>query len=231
MLRDLLSDAASEADDELLSRVYAAVSVPSEFVREVWRRAGWDFVDPGFPAPQLPRLDVTAGRVVRQAATQAAAVGGVAGLGGVVFLPPEILAHVVAVVRLGQRLCLVYGFDPETDRGRMALSRALAAGLDVDLPEQGAVRVRVRDLPWLMVHPAQHNAVGELGRQLLWRTARLVVGRVVGRAVPVVSSGVGAWTGRRRMLRVGARMSSVLRRLAEAPGGTPTPVEDAVEVA
>ena len=54
------------------------------------------------------------------------------------MVPPEAALSIVLVIRMIQRLCVVYGFDPETDRGEAALTRTLAAVWNVTLPEGGA---------------------------------------------------------------------------------------------
>lgn len=231
-VRDLLGDVADQLDHSLLHRLYASVSAPTDRVRLTWRRAGWAFMEPGRQEPPLHELDRTADRVIAQACFGASAVGGLAGLGGLATVPPEVLASVVGLLRLAQRLALVYGFDPQTDRGQMAVWQALAAGLQLELPEGGAKSMRVRDLPRVMLSgaPPPNEAGLALAQGLFLGTLRLVGGRL-SRMVPVLSSGAAAVSGRRRAKAAGQRMKATLRRLTEAPQGRGGVIEDAVEVA
>jgi hypothetical protein len=134
----------------------------------------------------------------------------------------------VSTLRLGQRLAIAWGFDPGTDRGRMALWRALAAALRVDLPDQGPVGVKVSDLPGLArPNLRAENVALWLARALVLRSAMSVAGKIT-RFVPVLAGGFGAWSASRRTTELGVAMAAVYRNLVEMP--ILAPVEDAVEV-
>lgn len=226
---DLLRELAEHMDSRLLEGWLHTVSVPSPRVRSSLRSAGRPFVEHGSPRPSEADLEATAAWVVGQARWTGGTMGGLAGLGGAASVPPEILATVVHGLRLGQRLCIVYGFDPQTDRGRMVLWRTLAAGFDVELPPQGPVGLRLSELP-AVLGPRDGVATvgGALARAVVRRSAWMVVGRL-SRMVPLVSAGLSASDGQRRMAEIGARMSAALRRTAEAPA--PAAPEDALELA
>lgn len=228
---DLLLEMFHRMDDRLVAGWYRALSVPTDRVRRHLRAAHRPFVDPDAELPSLDELDRTAAWVIEQTSARATALGGIAGLVGIASVPPEAAATVVAVVRLAQRLAVVYGFDPETDRGQMALTRALAAGFEVELPDRGAVGMRLTDLP-AVIAPAWVRP-RTVGSELAGRVMRQAVGMVLGRVsrlVPVLSSGPAASDGRRRMREVGDRMRLVLRQIAEVPIASIPAVEDAVEV-
>lgn len=227
---DLVADLLHQMDHRLLAGWYQAVSVPAARVRRHLRAAHRPFIDrDSDQLPSLEELDQTARWLIAQSSSHVSAFGGVAGLAGLVSVPPEAAATAVAGIRLGQRLAVVYGFDPETDRGRMALWRALAAGFQVDLPERGPMGTRASDLPAVLapgwVSPRT------VGSALAARILRRAVGMVVGptRALPVWGAGDGARGGKRRIDDIGERMRRVLRQLADAPVGRAA-VEDAEEV-
>ena len=222
-----LADLAERLDARLLDSWLAAVSVPTRRTRAWLRGRRLPFVDPqDARSPTLSQLDHTARQVIDRYAASAALVGGAAGLGGLASIPPEVATQVIAALRLGQRLCVVYGFDPETDRGQMALWRALAAGFEVDLPAQGPVGLRASQVPGLLLR-RQRNVGGALARSVLKGTTFRLLRFT--RLVPVLASASGAVEGRRSLAALGERMHETLRRLAEVPPAA-GPVEDAVEL-
>jgi hypothetical protein len=229
MVRDLVADMAEWVDGRLIAGIYAAVSVPTERERQRLRRAGLAFIDVDMPPPSMADLDVSSDWVIKVASQNATALGGFAGLGGAASVPPEAIAIAVSVVRLAQRLAVVYGFDPETDRGQMALWRALQAGLDLDLPDGGPMGVRVTDLPGVLARRIPQKASVAVTRAVLRQSVWMVVGRLT-RLLPVVSAGVAAVGGRRRMRTIGRRMTDVYRRLAEVAPPDPALIVDALEI-
>ena len=228
-VRDVVNQLAEHADLRLLAGLYSAVSVPTERVRERLRRTGRPFVDGDGPPPPMIDVDDTATWVIEQATYSAASLSGFAALGGLASIPPETIASSVAVLRLAQRLAVVYGFDPDTDRGQVAVWRALAAGLEVELPGEGPLEVRLRDLPQMMLPSVTLESAGaQFARAVIVRTAFSILRRVT-RLVPVVSTGMSAYSARQRMAETGARMQSALQRLSETAGST-LAIEDAVEI-
>lgn len=232
LVRDIVAGIVDRADQRLVGQVVAAVSVDTIALRERLRSSNRPFLDPeARERPSLAEVEYTAMHLVKQSRVRVGAFGGVASLGGLVSVPPEAAATGVAGLRLAQRLAVVYGFDPETDRGEMAVLRALSAGFEVPLLERGPMGIRVRELPGLIV--GQHtldsrNAGGALATAVARRSA-LLVGRRLTRLVPVLFSGWSAIAARDRMNDIGRRMVVVLRQLAEAPE-IRGQIEDAVEV-
>jgi hypothetical protein len=158
-------------------------------------------------------------------------MGGAAGIAGAPSMPPEAVATGILVLRMAQRLCVVYGFDPATDRGQMALARGLAAAWQIELPESGAFELRVSDLPALFRPGASPRAVGgKLFRAMAMGTAGWIAYRLT-RFVPLVSAPIHAYDNRTKVDAAGRRMQQVLRRLAEVTDPGAADVEDAVEVA
>jgi hypothetical protein len=229
-VREVLAQLLEHADHRLPSGFYLAISVPTERVRSKLRRSRRAFIDPGEAAPpELADVDATATWVISQASLSGAMLGGFASVAGAASVPPEALATAVAWVRLAQRLAIVYGFDPETERGQLAVWRALAAGLELQMPDHGPLSMRVRDLPTMILPRATMvSASAEMARAVLRQSLWSLATRVT-RLVPIVSPGVSAVSARRRVSDVGERMKAALRRLAEVPGDLDV-VEDAVEV-
>lgn len=229
---DIVRQLLRRADRHTVAAVLAAVSVDAD--RERARLSMHRKAVAGVPrhgeVPRLEDLDATAAWIVDQTSGQASMLGGVAGLAGVLSVPPEVLAFLVGMVRMGQRVGVVYGFEPHTDRGRMALQRALAAAFEVELPERGLLDLRVTDvasLVWTRT-PGKEQVGQQLATGLVLRSARAAVGRW-GRLLPVVASSAAASGNHRRTHEVGARMIAVYRRLCDAAGPS-VEVEEAVEV-
>jgi hypothetical protein len=228
-LPELFVDVLDRADRTLVAGWYDAVSVSAERVRAWLRSRGLPFLDPAVPVEAtLDQVDQTAEALVARSAALVGAMGGAAGLVGAATVPTEWLAANVAALRLAQRLCVVYGFDPATDRGQMALCRALAHAYGVELPETGALRMRLSDVPSLFRRDRPPSEVSaRLVRGMAKSSAWWVAGRI-SRFVPVLSASRHAWDARKQVRDAGAKMQDVLRRLAEAPEtGIP---EDALEV-
>jgi hypothetical protein len=207
---------ARQADESAIHAVYRAITVSVEGTRERLRGRGWLFLDPACAAPTSVDVRFTAERVVTKSVAKATAVAGFAGLGGILSVPPEVAAEVVALVRLAQRLAIVYGLDPTTDRGERAVHQALSAGLEIELPAGGLLGMRVSDLSRVFVGRSPKRVSAAVTGALVRQTTWMVAGRV-GRFVPGLSAGFGAVRSRRRIREVGTRMVEVFERLSDLP--------------
>lgn len=217
-------------DRRLVVAGWHGISVPTSRTRRWLRGRRLAFIDPDSHEPVARMsLDRTADVVISRYATQAAFLGGAAGLGGLASIGPEVAVSTVGMVRLAQRLCVVYGFDPETDRGQMALWRALAHGYDLDLPESGLVELKASDLPGLLLSREGASVSGTLTRAALRSSAYRLAGRI-SRFLPLISAMGQASTERGQFLAVGGRMKETLGRLAEIPESPQEPPEDAIEL-
>lgn len=226
---DRVRQLAEVVDGGAVRTLIAAVGVRTARVRSRLQAAGLAFVGQEGLPPEPWELDRAAQVVVGWSRANVGMVGGMTGLGGLLGLPPEAAALVVARLRLAQRLAVVYGFDPETDRGRVAVARALAAAWEIDLPPGGVEGLRVSEIARLAVARAPRpNLPGDLATAVAVRSALSVFGRL-GRFVPLVGSAVAVVEGQSRIEESGRLMVHALRRLAGAPGGD-AEIEDAVEV-
>ena len=210
----LLKSVGERLDEDLLPAVYEAASVPTAEIRQQLRDAGTPHLDPEAGLrPDPAELEAAAAGLIATARGRAAALGAVGGLAGAFAIPPEVLASLVHTLRLAQRLGVLYGFDPESDTGKAVMWRAIAAGFEIELPTQGAIGLKIRDLPDVMRSqvPATRQATGWLVRQVITRTALSVANRVT-RLVPGLGVGVAAWGAQRRIEAMGSRMAGVYAR-------------------
>ncbi len=217
LLPPALADVVDRADRGLAGGGYDSVSVRTVDVRRALDAAKWPYIHPERAAPQIGDVEHTAQRLIAAAKRRSAILALASGLAGVWSVPPEVAVATVATLRLAQRLAITFGFDPETDRGRIILFRALAEALDVQLPERGPEGVRVSDLPALALPNVRPDNIALwLARAMVIKSMWSVAGRIT-RFVPVVASGYGAWSARNRTQLLGSRMIGAYRRAAEVP--------------
>lgn len=217
-LNTLMSALGERLDEDLLPAVYTAASVPTADIRAWMRDTGIPFVDPAAGVyPSASDLDEAARRVVRHTRDRATILGVAGGLFGAVAIPPEVLATLVSNLRLAQRLAVLHGFDPETDAGKLVLWRALAAAYEIQLPTQGPVGLKVRDVPDMLKSqlPATRQASAWLARQLVVRTSANVMKRIT-RVIPGLGAGLAGYGAHKRTRRMGERMTEVYRRAMNA---------------
>ena len=218
------------ADERLLSNAYAAISIQVKRFRARLRDAEQPFVDPNNPEQcTIEQANKTAEWVIEQVSVQTGIRNGIASLAGILSVPPEVLATVATLVRLAQKLSVVYGFDPRTDKGQVVMWRALAAGLETPLPESGPVGFRLRDLTKVVSMPSSEQVGAAVTRALVRKSAWMVLRRVT-RLVPALSLGSSTIGGRKRMKAAGRRMSQVLQKVSESNWNHQAVIEEAVEV-
>jgi hypothetical protein len=214
--RTLLTD----ADRRVLPAITAAVSVDPDRVRQWLRLGARAFVDPERPErPDEAAVLATARFVVAQSQQRMALASGTLGLGGLATIPPEALATGVSSLRLAQRLAVVFGLDPRTDRGRVAVWMALAAAYEVDLPDQGPLGPRVSELPGALIGriDPKDTALGVGAAVLRGSALRLLANATRWFPLPAVSLGLSLRGAARRHLLAGERMIEAIRGVADAP--------------
>ena len=218
LLETLGDELRDRLDGDLLPSLYAAVSVPTEVIRATFRAEGIAFIDANAGQwPDALSLEESAKQVIAQARRRGVSLSVVSGLVGAVAIPPEVLASLVLALRLGQRMAVVFGFDPETNAGRLVLWRAVAAAYDLEMPSQAQVGMRVSDLPELLKSqlPSTRGVATWMGKRVARRMAMPAVKRAT-RLVPGRGAGGAGFTAHRRVDAMGARMLNVFRRSVEA---------------
>lgn len=217
-LGERVLDVLRMVDRHAVDAIVRRVGVGTEDTRTWLRGRGLLFVEEGPRGrPGDSDLARTAAAVIARARVSASSVGLIAGLGGLMSVPPDVAGRLVSILRLSQRLAVVYGIDPETPRGHAAVLRALAAALDVEVPDHGLVDSRASAMVRALVPGG-----GQPGL-LAGRVARAAVSTSlhgslshVGRLVPVVGSGIAARDDARDVAGIGERMQAVFARLVEA---------------
>jgi len=169
----------------------------------------------------IEQLDAIAERLIHDAQRIALAEGAGFGLGGMITILPDASLLTIIVLRLIQRLCLLYGFE-ENDaerRAQMWLAAAGAAGIDLgkDLAEkQLAERLAPKIAGRLAVRIGEESAE-----------------KWVGRMVPLASSAIGGALNYTFVRSWGRRVQRHLREkhlVERAHAATAVPVAKTIPV-
>lgn len=226
----LLRELGLRVDEDLPPAVMKRVSIDTLAYQQELDEAGLAYDTPRGPLrPDAAALAQTAERVIASAVRAAGLLGAASGLAGALSVPPEAIARVVHSFRLAQRLAIIYGHDPSTDRGSMHVRRALSAAWEFDLPAQARVDMKLSDLGDVVRAglPAAHNGSAWMARTLA-KTATQAVGRRFSRLLPGLGAGMGLLQGRRLARHQGERMHSAILKRWNGPATIA--FEDAVEI-
>ena len=229
---DTLGALRERIDSGLLPAVYSVASLETSAIRAAMDEADRPYrLQMTDDVPSLEALDDSAVWWIRRSTRRATVTGFAGGSLGAFSLPPEVLASLVASLRLAQRLAVTFGFDPETDRGSVVLWRAVADAYGLELPVAGVVGFKFTELPQALAkQPEGHiPATALLVRRVIGKATTRVVRRFT-RWVPGFGAGLGAWGARRQMRQMGETMHAVFRRAAGPSLPSADLIEDAVEV-
>ena len=231
-IREAARNLQEKVDVEFLGTVIATASLTTADIRTQLREERLTFVDPDGSAPLEEDLAATARELISRATRSATVRGAITGSLGALGIPPELVTTLVADLHLAQRLVVLHGHDPETDRGQVFVLRAMAAGWGLELPEQSALDIRVQDMSDAIKGqlPTTQIAVNWLARTMAKRTFKRILRRIA-RLVPGLGMGVGALDARSGARNRGGRMHACLARSWVAPVDVDDGIEDAVEIA
>ncbi|MEN9787113.1 MAG: hypothetical protein RLZZ299_2377 [Pseudomonadota bacterium] len=220
LLGQLVRGLGARVDDSALPMLAEHVFPSTREVRARLRHAGAPWLDPDGPELPAPeQLRASSERAIGRARGRVgwwAAASTAAGPWGVA---PERLGTLLAVLRLAQELAVIHGFDPESESGRQVALRAVAAGLEIELPTQGPGGARLQDARrWL----ADLRVRGDLGAWMFGTARGAILTRAL-RVIPGLSAGHAAWTARDQLGASGERMRAVF---AAASAATPFAFHD-----
>lgn len=165
-----------------LTRAYESVQVrPEEYLMELRMSHGVPVSTyEGMFSVPVAELDSIAQQTVRGAMKMAGAEGAGLGLGGFATIVPDMGILSAITMRTVQKLSLIYGFQFNTEEeiAELWVAAATAAGVDVskDLLERTLLKSFVR------------RVIGRIAS----RFSTEVGEKMVARAVPILSSAVGA---------------------------------------
>jgi len=165
-----------------LSRAYETVRVhPDEYLMHLRMAHGIPVASyEGIFSLPVEELDLIAEQTVRGAMKMAGAEGAGFGLGGFATILPDLGILSAITMRTVQKLSLIYGFEYNTDEevAELWIAAATAAGVDIskELLERTLLKTFVR------------RVIGRIAARFSAEFAE----KAVARAVPILSSAVGA---------------------------------------
>jgi hypothetical protein len=127
----------------------------------------------------IEKLDAIAERMIHDAQRLAMAQGAGFGLGGIITLLPDAGFLTVIILRLIQKLCLLYGFEEKETEKRLQMWMAAGAAAGIDFGKDLAEKQMIEKL------------VPKIAGRLAVRIGEESAEKWVGRLVPLASSVVG----------------------------------------
>jgi hypothetical protein len=211
--RPHLRDVAPLLTEQVLPALYRVASVdPEAFLAQLRRRGVRAYTLDDLRQVEGELIDRVAEDEIRSARRMSALSGVGLGMGGWLAIPPDVASQVVALLKLAQRMSLLYGFDYRASSGEIELWKAMADAVGAKVDLTGTPDDRARRLP------AQVGGSRLALHPIAWRLAQAVVRRLafristpLGRMVPVLSGGIGGATNYVQMGRAGQRMMAYYR--------------------
>ena len=167
---------------EGLIRAYESIKVdPAEYLVDLRSAHGLTVqgYDGMFALP-VGRLDYIAEQTIRSGMKMAAAQGAGLGVGGLLTVVPDVGMLAAITMRTVQKLSLIYGFPYNTDEEVADLWIAAASAAGVDISRELLERTILR------------RFVGRVIQRIAASASTEVAEKMVARAVPLVSSVMGA---------------------------------------
>lgn len=157
-------------------------------------------------------LDGLADQYIRNAKLMTSLSGAGLGAGGLVLAGPELSILSASIVRLAQRLAVVYGFDYQSPAESLHVWSAIARALGVENITDGTSKVAVRSIPKLLATgPARSGVFKSLIRMIAARLGLLVTERGLARALPLVGAGVAAVSNYQLIRDLGGKIQGYFR--------------------
>lgn len=157
-------------------------------------------------------LDSLADQYIRNAKLMTSLSGAGLGAGGLVLAGPELSILSASIVRLAQRLAVVYGFDYKSPAESLHVWSAIARALGVENITDGTSKVAVRSIPKLLATgPARSGVFKSLIRMIAARLGLLVTERGLARALPLVGAGVAAVSNFQLIRDLGGKIQGYFR--------------------
>ncbi len=157
-------------------------------------------------------LDGLAEQYIRNAKLMTSLSGAGLGAGGLMLVGPDLAILSASLIRLAQRLSIVYGFDHKKPAEALHVWAAIGRALGVEKVTDGASQVAVRNLPKLLAQGARRSqAFKQLIKMIAARLGLLITERGLARALPLVGAGVAAVTNYQLIRDLGGKIQGYMR--------------------
>ena len=219
-------------DEDVVGLLYERASLSTEeIIAEFTQmKIRWDRPDT-FPPLTRNELEINSLAIVKKAQRRASLRGALTGTVGFIAIPPEVLASMIQLLQLSQKLAVVWGHDPNSDRGRILLIRSFSHALGVSLPDHAPLSIRLGDIR--KIATKQLPDLRHTGVLLGLSLARHSLGRLrtgLARSLPFVGALAGGIEARRSISAAATKMIEVYSRAWRGGTRIEGPVEDAMEV-
>lgn len=156
-------------------------------------------------------LDGLSDQYIRNAKLMTSLSGAGLGAGGLLMAGPEISILAANILRMAQRISIVYGFDYHNPGEALHVWASIARALGVEKVSDGASNVAVRNLPKLLAGGARTEAFKSLIKMIAARLGLLVTERGLARALPLVGAAVAGVTNYQLVRDLGGKIQSYFR--------------------
>lgn len=203
-IEELLRQLQANMDDGLMSQLYAVASVRPDEIIIGLRSAGVDVYTLREIA-HIPteHLDPFAEGQIISTRRSSALSGASFGFGGLLSVAPEVLYMMTTLLRLAQRMSLTYGYEVDSQRGRLDLWTTLGHALGIQLDLEGLESDLYKGLPTLIGRGRfKDPLLLKIAQKVLMAIALRMTTRFT-RFIPVVGAGVGGVTNYAYFSKVG----------------------------
>ena len=143
-----LREIGIRVDEDAAPALIKRMSIDAATLRAELTARGLRWDDPGdSQRPDGAELAKSAKHVIDASVRSSGLLGAASGVVGLAGVPPEAMARLIQSFRLAQRIAIIYGHDPATDRGRIHVRRALSAAWGFELPVQASEDIKLSQLP------------------------------------------------------------------------------------
>ena len=195
-----------------LLRIYDLISVSSEDILADAKGLGIQITSiDELRSVRTTVLDGLAEQYIRNAKLMTSLSGAGLGAGGLLMAGPEISILAANILRMAQRLSIVYGFDYQRPGEALHVWASIARSLGVEKVSDGASNIAVRNLPKVLAGGARTQAFKSLIKLIAARLGLLVTERGLARALPLVGAAVAGVTNFQLVRDVGGKIQSYFR--------------------
>jgi len=206
MIRELLSlffaETQAQIDDRALDELVDYLSIDPRDTIQWLQRKELAWAD-RVPIPSKEELNQSADYVVQRAVHKATLRGAIAGTAGIISILPEQIAHWAQMLRLIQRLAIIYGIELQSSIGQAYLIHAFAYMYEVPLPKQHAMKLKISEV----VSSFQHNKPDPNAalQYLLKQIVRQTISRQGRKLIPGIGIFLGAYDAHKDMSKLAER--------------------------
>ena len=230
MIREILNllfaETQAQIDDRALEQLIDFLAIDKEETIHLLQHRTLTWAE-RIPSPARDQLDESADFFIQRATRKATFRGAVAGSVGFLALLPEQFAHWAQMLRLLQRLAIVYGINLDSQAGQTTLLHSFAYLYEVPVPSQHELTLKMSDLAKSLQYnpPDSGAALQFIIRQIVRRTLT----RQGKKIIPGIGVIIGAVDGYREMQKMGARGKKFYSKRYRTPY-TVDNVEEALEL-